>query len=158
MRGNFTAPGRERNRETHARPAGAHPNRAERRKAAREVRRRTVGLHVNPSPWATNDRMWFAEHPHRSHRVRARFPGEFFVSEGDAPDVDMVVVRQIEPGFRTRTPFELPPSPFKGRFLTAAETEGGAHAMFELTQGSKAEFRCSEVEAFINQYSNAGAA
>jgi hypothetical protein len=164
MQGNSTAPGRERNRETHARHGWAHPhspNRAERRKAASDVRRITLQVNRQPTPWSTDDKLWFARHLQRSHRVRARFPGEWFTDDDAAAliaDLDMVAVRQFEPGIRARSPFTLPPSGYRERFLAAVETEGGAHPMFELCRGGKREVPCSEVQALIDQFSNIGAA
>jgi hypothetical protein len=134
-------------------------NRAQRRKAASDVRRITLQVNRKPSPWSTDDMGWFAEHPRRSHRVRGRFPGEWFTDDDAAAsisDLDLVAICQLEPGIRLRSPFTLPPSPYQERFLAAVETEGGAHAMCELVRGCKREVQCSEVQALIDRYSNAG--
>lgn len=153
---NSTAPRGERNRSyPHS------PNRAERRKTASDVRRITLQLNCQPTAWSTDDKLWFAQHPRRSHRVRAQFSGEWFTDDDAAAliaDLDMVAVCQLEPGIRARSPFTLPPSRYQERFLAAVETEGGAHAMFELCRGGKREVSCSEVQALIDQFSRIGAA
>jgi hypothetical protein len=117
-----------------------------------------VQVSHRPTPWSTDDMGWFTRHPHRSHRVRGRLPGEWYDDGASIADLDLVAVRQIEPGIRIRAPFELPPSGYRERFLAAVETEGGAHAMFELCRGGKREVQCSEVQALIDQFSHVGAA
>jgi hypothetical protein len=85
-------------------------------------------------------------------RPIARFPDEWFVQPGDAPDLDMVGVRQVEAGVRRRSPFEIPVSPCAEPVREAAATEAGAHALFDLTQQRESAVSCAEVEASISRY------
>jgi hypothetical protein len=74
-------------------------NRTQRRKFAASLRQ---GLAEDAAtPWARDDRAWFAAHPRHAHRVRAAFSGEH------QPEPDFVIVRQIRPGLRIRKPFTL---------------------------------------------------
>jgi hypothetical protein len=65
---------------------------------------------LEPPAWQADDREWFKANPGRSHRLRQRFPGETF---GDSTPLAappprhefQVLVRQLEPGKRTRLPF-----------------------------------------------------
>ena len=49
-------------------------------------------------PWKEDDANWFRSNPCRDFRLRPVFPGEC----PDYPQVDQVLVRQIEPGKRTK--------------------------------------------------------
>ena len=91
--------------------------------------------------WARNDALWFKANRDRSHRVRPRLANEWFAELSDAPGLDLVAVRQIEPGARIRIPFTLPLSPCREWLREAATTEAGAHTLFDLTR--KARGRCS---------------
>jgi hypothetical protein len=52
------------------------------------------------APWKDDDRVWFAEHPTRSFRLRRLHPGEFPAEIlGNATHV---TVRQLSPGFRDK--------------------------------------------------------
>jgi hypothetical protein len=106
--------------------------------------------------WGEDDRRWFKRRPHRSHLVRPRFPNEWFVQPGDAPDLDMVGVRQVEAGGRRRSPFEIPVSPCPS--LCVKPPEAGAHAVFDLTQQREAAVSCAEAEAWISRYARSGSA
>ena len=67
-------------------------------------------IFTNSSPWREDDARWFALHPDRSHRVRDLFPGEEVELEIAAryekvdPPLRKIIIRQIEPGYRTRLP------------------------------------------------------
>ena len=63
--------------------------------------------------WSEADRKWFKRRHHRSHRVRPRFPNEWFTRPADALDLDLVAA---EPAVRTR-------SPYLERFREAATTD-----------------------------------
>jgi hypothetical protein len=74
-------------------------NRTQRRKLAAILRQ---GLAEDAAtPWARDDRAWFAAHPRHAHRVRAAFSGEY------QTEPDFVIIRQIGPGLRVRKPFTL---------------------------------------------------
>ena len=55
-----------------------------------------------------NDRSWFAFHPGRRLRLRRLLPFEF-EPEGPFSDDTYVLVMQLKPGVRTRTPFGAGP-------------------------------------------------
>ncbi len=124
-------------------------NRAQRR--PRDV---IVAVHL-PRPassWALDDRKWFEANRNRSHRVRPRLPHEWFVEPGDAPDLDMAAVRQIEPGVRARSPFEIPNSQCAGRVREAAGQEHGAAALFALASRGAGLTRCDVLLAILEQH------
>ncbi len=64
-----------------------------------------AGKRTHPSnseprqPWKEDDAKWFQSNPLRDFRLRPAFPGEY----PDNPDVDLVLIRQITPGKRTKT-------------------------------------------------------
>lgn len=82
-----------------------------------------VTLDALAYPWCADDAAWFNANPSRAHRVRPSYPDEF--PAGLVEQLDFAVVRQIEPGMRTR----LPIKPI-GRFHDAPEHI--AHAIFDL--------------------------
>jgi hypothetical protein len=124
----------------------------------KDRQRRVIGrITTEPTSWARDDAKWFERRAHRSHRVRPRFPDEWFAEPADAPDLDLVAVRQIVPGVRIRTPFTLPPSPSRERLREAAMTEVAAHALFDLSFQRSRERSCAEVEAWIAHYAQGGA-
>jgi hypothetical protein len=102
------------------------------------------------------DRDWFARNLHRSHRLRRALPNEV-EAMGASPDKAAgawVVVRQVEPGLRIRTPF-MPPSPppddeILGALLFDLLAEHGA-------AGAK-HVPMSEIEALWRQVAPAGRA
>jgi hypothetical protein len=100
-------------------------NRAQRRHRDATVRRAGAGwvFYFQPTTWARDDARWFAAHRDRSHRVRPRLAEEWFVEPTDAPDLDFVAVRQVEPSARLRLPFTLQPSPCLERLREVAKTE-----------------------------------
>jgi hypothetical protein len=110
-----------------------------------------VTVHRGPSSWARDDAKWFGRRPDRSHRARPRLPDEWFVEPGDAPDSDWVAVRQIEPGIRVRSPFEVPASPCAGRVREAAEQEHGAAALFALASRGAGPIRCDVLPTILEQ-------
>ena len=46
---------------------------------------------VNTSAWAISDRKWFAEHPHRSYRIRCAIPEEPIL-HGESYDCPLHVI------------------------------------------------------------------
>lgn len=66
-------------------------------KAIDKTKERGVLISIGDQHWLNEDRDWFRSHPKRSYRLRKAYPGEPAV--GDAP---WVVVKQIEPGTRSR--------------------------------------------------------
>jgi hypothetical protein len=135
-------------------------NRAQRRYLDSNARRPVARgrVHTRLTTWARNDALWFKANLDRSHRVRPRLADEWFVEPADAPDLDMVAVRQAQPGVRIRIPFTLPPSPCRERLREAATTEAGAHALFDLTQQGKPEMSCAALEAWLDRYAQGGSA
>jgi hypothetical protein len=124
-------------------------NRAQRRFHA-TVRPGTRGrIHTSQTSWSRADAAWFEANPARSHRTRPRFSGEWFVEPGDAPGLDRVAVKQITPGLRARSAFEIPNSPCAEHVREAAGTEHGASIMFDLAvrgagrSGATSSWRCS---------------
>jgi len=61
-------------------------------------------LCVEDSPWKTDDKNWFKNHPDRSHRLRPMFPGEMQLPDLPPGQEWHVIVRQVEPGQRIRLP------------------------------------------------------
>jgi hypothetical protein len=61
---------------------------------------------------SNSDRKCFAQHPHRSHRLRLAHPGEVAALDAAAEKSASwwIVTRQLAPGVRLRTAFR-PPSP-----------------------------------------------
>jgi hypothetical protein len=66
---------------------------------------------TGPAPWQTNDKLWFAANPKRTHRLRPAMEGE------DARGT-WIAVRQISPGQRVRCVFN-PKQPFSPDEATA---------------------------------------
>ena len=60
-------------------------------------------------PWVQDDKGWFEQTPHRTHRLRASYPDEPTVR-----GYPYVIVRQIAPGSRVRVGFALDPKTPKG--------------------------------------------
>ena len=71
--------------------------------------------------------------------MRPRLANEWFAELSDAPGLDLVAIRQIEPGARIRISFTLPLSPCREWLGEAATTEAGAHTLFDLTQQGERE-------------------
>ena len=116
-------------------------NRAQRRYLDANARRAGARgrIRTRLTTWARNDALWFKANRDRSHRVRPRLANEWFAELSDAPGLDLVVIRQIEPGARIRIPFTLPLSPCREWLREAATTEAGAHTLFDLTQQGERE-------------------
>jgi hypothetical protein len=160
--------------------SAANPTtRQQRRAADREVRRlvRTLldapqragvdaahltGPNLYPTPWKADDARWFASHPGRSHRLRQRFPGEGFgrdIPNLDQVQVDLVLIRQIEPGTRVRKPFMW--RACMPDFLTAMRdavelcehSEAAAHALFDLPSKT-VPINVAEIGQWIGQYAS----
>jgi hypothetical protein len=124
-------------------------NRAQRRHRDATVRAVARGrINSRSTSWARDDREWFQQRPHRSHRVRNRFPGEEFGSKDD-PTLDRVAVRQIATGVRARSPFEIPASPCAEYVREAAATEHGASILFELASRGVGALRCAVIMALL---------
>jgi hypothetical protein len=86
--------------------------------------------------WKIEDRVWFNEHPARSHRARIPFPGEDCLpdakpSPGCAP---INLVRQYQPGARLRRGFDLDANmvPITARSSTGWNTSATRNIAAEL--------------------------
>src|SRR5262245_15705487 len=87
------------------------------------------------------DRRWFAAHPRRSHRLRSALAGEWPISEPPpAGHALQVIVRQLQPGARTRLPF------FRDLSAVIPDAEPILHALFDLVQGKGGGSRLSAQE------------
>jgi hypothetical protein len=86
-------------------------------------------------PWKSDDKLWFEQHPKRSHRMRSPFPGEVDELAAQAPPghVPIIAVRQIEKGFRLRPGLYLSID-----LLPVPDDEATAHALFEAAVGREA--------------------
>jgi hypothetical protein len=89
-------------------------------------------LSFEDHPWKTDDANWFKDHPARSHRLRAVFPGEDHptftgvVEKPCSPGWELqVLVRQIEPGKRVRMGF------LRCLKMPVPDNEAFIHAMFD---------------------------
>jgi hypothetical protein len=85
-------------------------------------------------PWKDDDRDWFERNPTRAHRVRMPFPGEVDEFPAEAHEKEapagralIILVRQFEPGYRSRAGFYL-----NSRLLPVPDDEAVAHALFEV--------------------------
>jgi len=128
-------------------------NRAQRRYFDANARRAGARgrIHTRLTTWARNDALWFKANRDRSHRVRPRLAEAWFVEPADAPDLDMVAVRQIAAGVRVRSPFEIPASPCAEYVREAAATEHGASILFELASRGAGPIRCDVILACLEQ-------
>jgi hypothetical protein len=89
-----------------------------------EARASVMGRRPATSAASHSDRVWFAQSPHRSHRLRPAMSDELFAL--GVPDNAMtvwIVVRQIAPGVRVRFAFTPPSAP--------PDAETVAHALFD---------------------------
>jgi len=86
-------------------------------------------------PWKSDDKLWFEQHPKRSHRMRSPFPGEVDELAAQAPPghVPIIAVRQVEKGFRLRPGLCL-----SINLLPVPDDEATAHALFEAAVGREA--------------------
>ena len=55
-----------------------------------------VSVPLGDANWKESDRVWFLDHPGRTHRLRKRFPEE------DGSPADWIIIRCLEPGKRLR--------------------------------------------------------
>ena len=127
-------------------------NRAQRRYFDANARRAGARgrIHTRLTTWARNDALWFKANRDRSRRVRPRLAEEWFVEPADAPDLDMVAVRQIAAGVRVRSPFEIPASPCAEYVREAAATEHGASILFDLALRG-GDCRCDVLVALLDR-------
>jgi hypothetical protein len=126
-------------------------NRAQRRYLDATLRPGARGrIHTRPTSWALDDAKWFRANRDRSHRVRPRLVNEWFASPGDASGLDRVAVRQIEPGFRVRFPFEIPFSPCAEYVREASKEEDGASILFDLAMRG-GDCRCDVLVALLDR-------
>jgi hypothetical protein len=106
-------------------------------------------------PWQEDDRQWFARHPSRSHRLRPMFPGELF--SGSAPSAPPaprhsveVLVRQIQPGMRSRLPF------FRNLEVGIPDCEPLIHALYDVhsdqTRPAGSTVGVAEVAKIVRRY------
>jgi hypothetical protein len=87
---------------------------------------RRIGL--LDTAWKDDDRAWFASHPDRAHRARLPFPGEAEEAEKvPAGHVRILLIRQIEPGYRVKASFYL-----NADFFPIPDDEAVVHALFEV--------------------------
>ena len=110
-------------------------------------------ISVLDSPWKADDRVWFEQHPERSHRARLAFPGEAneVVARAPTGTVLLMLIRQVEPGKRVRAGF------FINAGLWAPEIEAVAHVLFDIATGQQAQPRdAAERSALVEQYHVAG--
>ena len=86
---------------------------AEQLRMATKAKQRGGGLMLSlgtGDPWMLDDAKWFRKHPTRSFRIRAMLPGEYEHLIACRDDLrneakpTHMLVRQIEPGYRDRTP------------------------------------------------------
>lgn len=105
--------------------------------------------------WKTDDRVWFEEHPARSHRLRLPFPGEITkkitVPEGHEL---WLVVRQVEPGSRIKVGIFL-----NKEVLPIPDVEAIHHALFDIAiEGSNvpnpAPINSDQLFALVERYSS----
>jgi hypothetical protein len=87
---------------------------------------------LSEHPWKSDDRDWFAQNPKRSHRLRQPFPGEADeeAAETEAGHALIILVRQVEPGARTRALVSIPTD-----LLPVPDSEAAVHALFEAALG-----------------------
>src|SRR5262245_16450898 len=83
-------------------------------------------------PWKDDDRNWFKQNPERTHRARAPSPGEVEI-EAPAGHAPIMLVRQVEPGYRLRGEVYL-----NANFLPLPDNEAVVHALFEVAMGREA--------------------
>ena len=127
-------------------------NRSQRRKAKAAARhlddgmRRAAGVPLDApiigvsTPWSRSDRDWFKAHSDRAHRVRAALPGETYARAlADDEEVVVVIVRQIEPGWRVRSPLVIVSiseelvETIADLIARGFDEENAAHVLFDLT-------------------------
>jgi hypothetical protein len=111
-------------------------------------------INVLESAWKTADRLWFEEHPERSHRAHLVLPGEADMQAAKTPagTVLLALVRQVEPGKRVRTGFFI-----NAELWPAPEIEAVAHLLFDIATGQQAQPRdAAERAAMVEQYHAAG--
>ena len=86
-------------------------------------------ISVLDSAWKTDDRLWFEQHPERSHRARLAFSGEAdeVVVKVPPGHVLLMLVRQAEPGKRVRTGFFL-----NTDLWPVPDDDAIAHALFDV--------------------------
>jgi hypothetical protein len=80
-------------------------------------------VELGDPPWKTADRVWFLDHPGRTHRLRNRYPEE------EAPPADWVIVRCLIPGVRQRVPV-----PFidAAQAVLLSDNEDALHRLLDL--------------------------
>ena len=96
--------------------------------------RSPLRISVLDSAWKTADRLWFEQHPERSHRARLVFPGEADEVAAKAPTEHMLLmlIRQVEPGKRVRAGFFI-----NAGLRPAPEIEAVAHLLFDVALGQQ---------------------
>jgi hypothetical protein len=107
-------------------------------------------INVLESAWKTADRLWFEQHPERSHRARLVFPGEADEVAAKAPTGHMLLmlIRQVEPGKRVRAGFFI-----NAGLWPAPEIEAVAHLLFDVATRQQAVPQGSaERAALVEKY------
>jgi hypothetical protein len=77
--------------------------------------------------WKIEDRVWFNEHPARSHRARIPFAGEDLRAGTEPGYAPLVLVRQTKPGVWLRLGFD-----FSAHMVPMPDDDALIHAMFEI--------------------------
>ncbi|ODU23224.1 MAG: hypothetical protein ABS88_22445 [Sphingopyxis sp. SCN 67-31] len=133
------------------------------RAAEGEAVARNAGLSLPPTQvfraqtsWKEDDAQWFSDHPDRSHRLRPLVGDEAKVCGFDElgpmpPKHDVqVLVRQVQPGARVRTPFG------RNLDLPIPDDETILHALFDLVQqgGGGSVISTTDLLGTIGRYSH----
>ena len=111
-------------------------------------------VNVLETAWKTDDRLWFEQHPERSHRARLAFSGEADGQATKAPTgtVLVMLLRQVAPGKRVRAGFYI-----NAELWPAPEIEAVAHLLFDIATGQRTQPRdAAERAAAVEQYHVAG--
>ena len=107
-------------------------------------------------PWKSDDRSWFEQNQERAHRARMPFPGEVDEEAANTPagQALIMLVRQVEPGFRVRAAVFL-----DANFLPLPDDEAVVHALFEVGMGREAVPRDRQaLRTLSKKYQASGAA
>ena len=118
----------------------------------------TPNITFSETAWKTDDAAWFKNNPARSHRLRPVFSGEdTALSKGSSMSAlplgheFQVLVRQIEPGKRVRTPF------YTNVKVPIPNDEAIIHALFDMLANPSRKqgvVSIDEVAELAKKYSN----
>jgi hypothetical protein len=108
--------------------------------------RRMDAINILDAAWKADDQVWFEQHPHRSHRARAPYPGEMPTTVDVPKDSEFVwLIRQTKPGVRIKAGTAL-----KRKAFPVPDNEAVVHALFDVTANGGDE---KELWALIDRYS-----